>query len=227
MATSSSLYFTTCRKLRQYSTRRDSWYLVINIQKTQQWQLSLSAVGRGHSCFAMIIPVYLFETTLIYCQLPRDATAPRDCCRVPSPNEDTALSSLGESLHQFRGRLEQNALKEEKHTVSLRDGAIQIGQVGEYDTVLAVDRDAKTADETAQYLLVVVQQSTEVEDQVEKLSNACEQQTSSAGYISRGLNEIRIVVENSSTTAQNFAAASEELSGQANLMEQMVGQFKV
>ena len=53
------------------------------------------------------------------------------------------------------------------------------------------------------------------------------QQTASADQISLGLNEIKLVVENNSNTAQNSAAASEELSGQANMMEQMIMQFRI
>ncbi len=94
-------------------------------------------------------------------------------------------------------------------------------------TVMAVDRGAKIADETAQSLVAAVTQSGEVESKIGEISGACVQQTSSAGEISRGLGEIKLVVENNSNTAQGSAAASEELSGQANLMEQMVMQFKI
>ena len=94
-------------------------------------------------------------------------------------------------------------------------------------TVLAVDRGAKIADDTAKSLLDAVHQSKEVETKIAEISNACDQQTASAEQISHGLNEIRMVVENSSNTAQNSAAASEELSGQANLMERMVSQFRI
>lgn len=94
-------------------------------------------------------------------------------------------------------------------------------------TVLAVDRGAKIAEDTAKSLLDAVQQSKEVETKIVEISNACDQQTASAEQISCGLNEIRMVVENSSNTAQSSAAASEELSGQANLMEQMVSRFRI
>lgn len=94
-------------------------------------------------------------------------------------------------------------------------------------TVIAVERGARIADETAQSLVMAVAQSNEVESKIGEISGACIQQTSSAGEISRGLGEIKLVVENNSNTAQGSAAASEELSGQANLMEQMVMQFKI
>jgi len=112
--------------------------------------------------------------------------------------------------------LAQKCADAAKNTTELIDG-----------TVIAVDRGAQIADETAQSLLIAVQQSNEVEAKISEISNACIQQTSSADHISYGLNEIRVVVENSSSTAQNSAAASEELSGQANIMEQMVSQFKI
>ena len=94
-------------------------------------------------------------------------------------------------------------------------------------TVLAVDRGARIADDTAKSLLDAVQQSKEVETKIGEISSACDQQTASAEQISHGLNEIRLVVESSSNTAQGSAAASEQLSGQANLMEQMVSQFRI
>jgi len=112
--------------------------------------------------------------------------------------------------------LAQKCAEAAQNTTALIDG-----------TVLAVDRGANIADETAKSLLVAVQQSKDVEAKINDISNACDQQTASAEQISRGLSEIRLVVESSSVTSQSSAAASEELSGQANLMEQMVSQFKI
>ena len=112
--------------------------------------------------------------------------------------------------------LAQKCAEAAQNTTALIDG-----------TVLAVDRGAHIADETAKSLLVAVQQSKDVEAKINDISNACDQQTASAEQISHGLSEIRLVVESSSMTSQSSAAASEELSGQANLMEQMVSQFKI
>jgi len=112
--------------------------------------------------------------------------------------------------------LAQKCAEAAKNTTELIDG-----------TVTAVERGGQIANETAQSLLSAVAQSNEVETKVAEISQACAQQTASAAQISSGLGEIKLVVENSSNTAQDSAAASEQLSGQANLMEQMVMQFNI
>lgn len=42
-----------------------------------------------------------------------------------------------------------------------------------------------------------------------------------------GIEQVSQVVQNNSATAEQSAAASEELSSQAELLKQMVGQFKI
>ena len=103
-----------------------------------------------------------------------------------------------------------------KSTTELIDGAVQ-----------AVESGSQIANETALSLLNAVEQSAVVESKISDISNACAQQTEHVAQISHGLSEIKLVVENNSNSAQSSAVASEELSGQANMMEQMVMFFKV
>jgi len=112
--------------------------------------------------------------------------------------------------------LAQKCAEAARNTTELIDG-----------TVIAVDRGGKIADETAHSLEAAVHQSNEVEAKISEISSACAQQTENASQINYGLRQIRQVVEDNNSSAQTSAATSEELSGQANIMEQMVMQFKI
>ena len=62
---------------------------------------------------------------------------------------------------------------------------------------------------------------------VQKISTATIEQANSISQVTSGMDQISSVVQTNSATAEQSAAASEELSGQAQMMKQMVGQFKI
>ena len=62
---------------------------------------------------------------------------------------------------------------------------------------------------------------------VQKISKATIEQANSISQVTSGMDQISSVVQTNSATAEQSAAASEELSGQAQMMKQMVGQFKI
>jgi len=84
----------------------------------------------------------------------------------------------------------------------------------------------KIADETAKSLLRVVESTKAVSDTVEKISKASTQQADSISQVTLGVDQISGVVQKNSASAEESAAASEELSNQAQIMKELVGKFK-
>lgn len=103
-----------------------------------------------------------------------------------------------------------------KNTAALIEGALQ-----------AVENGTQIADETAQTLVNVVKGVEEVGRTIENISEASQKQADSVRQVTLGIDQISSVVQTNSATAEESAAASEELSGQAQLLKNLVGQFKL
>ena len=103
-----------------------------------------------------------------------------------------------------------------KSTAALIEGSIQ-----------AVERGTKLADETARTLTEVVESAKQVVSVVDGISLASNQQASSIAQVTQGIDQISSVVQTNSATAEESAAASEELSGQAQILKSLVGQFRL
>ncbi len=94
-------------------------------------------------------------------------------------------------------------------------------------SISLVNKGTKIADTTAQYLSEAVNAVNEVVGLVGKITEATVEQADSISQVTTGMDQIASVVQTNSATAEQSAAASEELSGQAQMMKQMVGQFKL
>lgn len=94
-------------------------------------------------------------------------------------------------------------------------------------SIQAVERGTKLADETAQTLSEVVKSAQEVVVVVDNISQASNEQASSIVQVTQGIDQISSVVQTNSATAEESAAASEELSGQAQMLKELVSQFKL
>lgn len=93
---------------------------------------------------------------------------------------------------------------------------------------LAVVRNgAKIAGETAQSLEYVMEGAKDVSDKVEMISTASRKQSDSIRQVTQGIDQISGVIQTNSATAEESAAASEELSSQAQLLKDLVGHFKL
>ena len=94
-------------------------------------------------------------------------------------------------------------------------------------SISLVNKGTKIADTTAQYLSESVGAVNEVVGLVGKITAATVEQADSISQVTTGMDQIASVVQTNSATAEQSAAASEELSGQAQMMKQMVSQFKL
>ncbi len=91
----------------------------------------------------------------------------------------------------------------------------------------AVERGTKIASETAQALSNVVTGVDEVALTIGNISTASDQQATAVKQVTVGIDQISSVVQTNSATAEESAAASEELSGQAQILKQLIGGFKL
>lgn len=89
----------------------------------------------------------------------------------------------------------------------------------------AVREGTEIANHTANTLSEVVNSIQSVVDSIDHIATISNEQSDSVWQISEGINQISIVVQSNSTTAQESASASEHLSGEAMGLKQLVDQF--
>ena len=95
------------------------------------------------------------------------------------------------------------------------------------NTVKAIAHGTSMAQETAKSLEAVVEKTTVVDETVRKIAEASEKQASSVAQITSGIDQISSVVQTNSATAEQSAAASQELTGQAHVLRELVEKFKL
>ena len=89
----------------------------------------------------------------------------------------------------------------------------------------AVENGTKIASETAASVQAAVADSEEVVGIINDISKASTAQAESISQITLGIDQIASVVQTNSATAEQSAAASQELSGQARLLHSLLGRF--
>lgn len=93
------------------------------------------------------------------------------------------------------------------------------------NAIAAVEEGMQLANSTAESLLAVVDNARTVNDSMTEIAEASDNQALAAAQITEGINQIAGVVESNSATSQESAAASEELSSQADMLKELVGRF--
>lgn len=95
------------------------------------------------------------------------------------------------------------------------------------DSVKSVENGMSIANNTAKSLEEVVTSSSRVSELVTEIAAACVQQSEAISQVTSGIDQISTVVQTNSATAEESAAASEELSSQAVVLKGMVAKFKL
>lgn len=94
-------------------------------------------------------------------------------------------------------------------------------------SVKAVEKGMVIADETAQQLENVVSGSKEITVEVNGIAEALKDQVAAIGQVEDGVSHINDVVQTNSATSQECAAASQEMSNQAEHLEDLISKFQV
>ena len=92
-------------------------------------------------------------------------------------------------------------------------------------SIKAVSRGTQIADSTAQSLVKVVDEVRSASGKVDKIADAAEEQAGAIEQVTLGINQSSSVVQTNSATAEESAAASQELSEQADMLKQLVAKF--
>ena len=103
-----------------------------------------------------------------------------------------------------------------KNTTTLIEGSLK-----------AVEEGNEFSNATQQSLLQVVQHTEQVAEAMGKITKASDDQAEAIKQVTVGIDQISAVVQTNSATAEQSAAASQELSSQANVLKGLVGQFSL
>jgi methyl-accepting chemotaxis protein len=86
---------------------------------------------------------------------------------------------------------------------------------------------SRIASETAISLSEIVSGINESNQFIHEIAQSSEQQSAGITQINTGVDQVAQVIQQNSATAEESAAASEEMSGQANMLEDLIAQFKL
>lgn len=95
------------------------------------------------------------------------------------------------------------------------------------NSIQAVNNGSKIADETAKSLNMVVEKSAKVVELIGQITSESNSQADAVTDVTNGVEQISAVVQTNSATAQESAAASEQLSSQSHLMHELVSKFNI
>ena len=114
------------------------------------------------------------------------------------------------------GNLAQKSAKAAQNTAGLIE-----------ETIDAVNKGAKITEETAESLSVVSQKTDKINEIIASISTASEAEANGIKQLSNGLDQIALVVQSNTSTAEESATASEELSGQSGRLNHLLGKFNL
>ncbi len=95
------------------------------------------------------------------------------------------------------------------------------------NSLQAIENGTQIAGDTAQSLIQAVNDVNEMASIIEQISEVSSDQADSISQLTVGIDQISNVVQTNSATAEESAAASEELSSQSQLMKSLVGRFQL
>ena len=93
------------------------------------------------------------------------------------------------------------------------------------EAIDAIAKGAKISDETAVSLQNVSERTETINRIIKDIAAASESESEGITQISVGMDQISSVVQSNTATAEESAAASEELSGQAQILNDLMSKF--
>lgn len=101
-----------------------------------------------------------------------------------------------------------------RETTEMIEGSIRKTEAG-----------TRIAEETSKDLEEIVQGTVRVTDLFSEIASASDEQALGIGQINEGLNQVDLITQQNSASSEELAAASEEMSTQVEMVEQMLRQF--
>lgn len=95
------------------------------------------------------------------------------------------------------------------------------------NSIRAINKGTTLADEAGKSLAGIVNKTNETSELINEVVKATSQQTVSVNQIRSGIEQISSVVQENAATAEASAANSEELSGQVQILNDLVNKFKI
>ena len=95
------------------------------------------------------------------------------------------------------------------------------------NSIKAINNGTMLAGRTGKSLAEIVNKTNETNELIDEIVKASSRQTVSVNQIKGGIEQISSVVQENASTAESSAANSEELSGQAQLLNDLVNHFKI
>ncbi|MBQ2824451.1 MAG: methyl-accepting chemotaxis protein [Oscillospiraceae bacterium] len=105
------------------------------------------------------------------------------------------------------------------------DAAKQTGELIE-DSLRTVKHGTVIAKTTAESLNEIVASASEINEKVKDIADASKEQNDIVEAIRDSVQQVTGVIDNTSSTAEQSAAAAQEMSGQAEMLREMIAQFK-
>jgi len=112
--------------------------------------------------------------------------------------------------------LSQKSAEAAKNTTALIESSIE-----------AVEKGAVRVNKTSENFAIVAEKATGINSLIGDISRKSQEQASAMSQIEVGIEQVSAVVQVNSATSEESAAASEELSSQAAVLKELVGQFKL
>lgn len=94
-------------------------------------------------------------------------------------------------------------------------------------SISAVENGKTIADETAMALRSIVEMTAIAIDKIDNISKSSSAQADAISQVSMGVEQISSVTQTNSATAEESAAASQELSSQALMLNELIDRFKI
>ena len=95
------------------------------------------------------------------------------------------------------------------------------------NSIEAVDKGTKIVDDTAESLQKIINTTSRTTVLVDEIAKASEEEASAITQVTLGVDQISEVVQTNSATSEESAAASEELSGQAQMLKSLIENFEL